>query len=363
VAGDATARRDALVARFDAAVLGFQEICMLYIGDKLGLYRALADRGASTSGEPARATELHERYVREWLEQQAAAGILEVDSAGAPAAERRYLLPEGHREALTEPDSLAYLPPVGLVHVSMAAPMRRLLECFRSGGGIPFADYGDDCRRGIEESNRPLFLHLLASEWFPAVPDLHARLLADPPARVADVACGSGWSSIALAHAYPKVRVDGLDGDEASVAAARANAAEEEVGDRLRFLVANASDPALSGRYDLVTVFEAIHDMGRPVEALRALRGLLADGASVLVADERVGDSFTAPASERERAAYGYSVLHCLPAGLADHPQAVGTGTVMRASVFRAYAEEAGFATVETLPIENELWCFYRLRP
>jgi hypothetical protein len=134
------------------------------------------------------------------------------------------------------------------------------------------------------------------------------------------------------------------------------------LADRVSFEVRDAADPASQGGYDLVTVFEAIHDMSTPVEALHAMRGLLVEGGSVIVADERVADSFTAPGDEVERLMYGWSVLHCLPVGMAEQPSAA-TGTAMRPDTLREYALAAGFRDVEVLPIENDFWRFYRLRP
>jgi len=233
-------------------------------------------------------------------------------------------------------------------------------EAFRSGGGVPWEDYGELGREAQADANRPLFANLLGSEWLPAVQDVHERLLADPPARVADVACGAGWSSIAIAGAYPKVTVDGYDLDESSVELARANLAGTGLEDRVAFHLRDAADPALAGSYQLVTVFEALHDMSQPVEVLRALRGLVAEDGAVVVMDERVADAFTAPGDEVERLMYTYSVLCCLPVGLADTPSA-GTGTVMRTDTLRRYAADAGFADVEVLPIEHEVFRFYRL--
>jgi 2-polyprenyl-3-methyl-5-hydroxy-6-metoxy-1,4-benzoquinol methylase len=174
------------------------------------------------------------------------------------------------------------------------------------------------------------------------------------------VACGAGWSSIAIARAYPNVRVDGLDLDEASIEVARSNAREAGLGDRLRFHLRDAADPELAGRYDLVTVFEAIHDMSQPVEALHAMRGLAAETGAVLVVDERVADSFTAPGDEVERYMYGWSILCCLPTGMASQPSAA-TGTVMRADTLARYAREAGFERVEVLPVEHDFFRLYRL--
>lgn len=208
--------------------------------------------------------------------------------------------------------------------------------------------------------NRVQFINLLGSEWLPAVPDVHARLLEDTPARVADVACGAGCSSLALASAYPKVHVDGFD--EYSIGLAHENLAASGLEDCVSFEVRDAADPALAGSYDLVTVFEAIHDMARPVDVLRTIRGLLSENGSVIVADERVAEEFAAPGGEVERLMYGYSVLHCLPVGMAGQPSAA-TGTAMRPDTLRRYADEAGFHGLEILPIENDFWRFYRLKP
>jgi 2-polyprenyl-3-methyl-5-hydroxy-6-metoxy-1,4-benzoquinol methylase len=353
-------QRDALVERLFGAVLGFNDLHMVYLGDRLGFYQWLADEGSATAGELASATRTSERYAREWLEQQAVSGVLDVDDPAAEAGERRYSVPPGHLEVLTDPDSPNYMAAFARMMVGMARPAQAVLEAFRSGKGVPYADYDADFCEGQGDMNRIGYVNLLGSEWFPAIPDIHARLQADPPARVADVACGTGWSTIAIARAYPKVSVDGIDLDEASIELARANAAESDVADRVAFEVRDAADPALEGRYDLVIVFEAVHDMSRPVEALRAMRGLLAEGGALVIVDERVADSFVAPGDEIEQLMYGWSVLHCLPVGMADQPS-TGTGTAMRPDTLRAYAHDAGFSDVEILPIEHDFWRFYRL--
>jgi SAM-dependent methyltransferase len=354
------AQRDAFAERLFGAALGAYELMTVHLGDRLGYYRALSEKGELTSGELAGATGTAERYAREWLEQQAVAGILEVDDAAAGPAERRYRLPAAHGEALVDRDSLAHVTPMARFGMSFAQTLPAIEEAFRTGGGVPWEEYGELGRHAQGDANRPLFANLLGSEWLPAIADVHERLLADPPARVADIACGAGWSSVAIARAYPNAIVDGYDLDEASVELARENVAGSEVADRVTVHLRDAGDPELAGSYELVTVFEAIHDMSRPVEVLRALRGLATEDGAVIVMDERVADAFTAPGDEVERLMYTYSVLCCLPVGLADTPSA-GTGTVMRADTLRGYASEAGFADVEVLPIEHEVFRFYRL--
>jgi 2-polyprenyl-3-methyl-5-hydroxy-6-metoxy-1,4-benzoquinol methylase len=352
-------RRDALIGRLGQAILGTMDLFNLYLGDRLGLYRALAEGGPATSAELAARAGIAERYAREWLEQQAVGAILTVDDPDTDAAERRYTLPAGHDEVLLDRDSLQYQAFIGRFAVSIGQAMPSLLQAFRTGGGVSWAEFGADAREGQAAQNRPIFLKLLGTEWLPRVPDVHARLSTDPPARVADIGCGAGWSSIGIANAYPNVRVDGFDLDDASIDLARANAAEHGVADRVSFQVHDVADPALAGQYDLVIGFEMLHDLARPVEALRVMRGLTNEGGAVIIMDENVGERFTAPGDELERLYYGFSTLCCLPAGLAEQPSAA-TGTVMRPDTFRQYALEAGFRDVEILPIEHDLFRFYR---
>ena len=356
---NAADRRDALVERLFMSAVGAFELFSVYIGDVLGLYRTLAEKGPLTPRELAEAAGVHERYAREWLEQQAASDLLTVDGGGE---EPRFGLPEGHDEALLDVSSLNYAAPMARAVLASIRPIDALLEAFRNGGGVPYADYGEDLHEGQAAFTRPLFENLLGKEWLPAVPEVHERLLADPPAQVADVACGQGRSSIEMARAYPKIRVDGIDSDRASIERAWENLAGSGVEERVTFHERDAADAGLAGRYDLVTIFEALHDMSYPVEVLRAARALLAEGGVVLIGDERTEDTFTAPAGEIERLFYGFSVFHCLPVGMIGEG-AAGTGTVIRADTVRRYAEEAGFSSCEVLPIENDFWRFYLLRP
>jgi SAM-dependent methyltransferase len=268
-------------------------------------------------------------------------------------------MPSAHVPVLAEPDDLRYNAYRGVELVRAGRPMPALVEAFRTGGAPPPIDWRPE---GRAEFNRATYLALLGTQWLPSIADLDARLKAGPPARVADVACGTGWSSIAMARAYPKITVHGFDLDEDAIALARSHLeGEGPLAERVTFSVADASDPELSGTFDLVTIFEALHDMSRPVKALQAARGLLAEGGSVVIADELVGEAFAAPAPEGERFTYGWSVVSCLPYAM-DDPETAATGAVMRPPTLRRYASEAGFAEVEILPIETDFWRFYRLR-
>jgi SAM-dependent methyltransferase len=354
------ARTAALADRLFQSGLAAIDLLTVYLGLRLGLYRALADHGPLTPPGLAAAAGIHPRYAREWLEQQTVTGIVACADRTAADDERRYSLPAGHDVALLEEDHPACVAGLPLALAGFTGVLPQLLDAYRTGAGVPYAAYGKDFRDGQAGFNRPGFTNLLVQEWLPGgLPDLHARLASGAAVRIADVACGAGWSTLAFARAYPQARIEGYDLDEASIADARRNAAAAGLGDRVTFEVRDAAD-LTPGAYDLVCVFEAIHDMSRPVEVLAALRAMCADDGTVLVVDERTADRFAESDGPIEAFLYGASVLHCLPVGLADQPSAA-TGTIMRIDTLRAYARSAGFADVEVLPIQHDIFRFYRL--
>jgi 2-polyprenyl-3-methyl-5-hydroxy-6-metoxy-1,4-benzoquinol methylase len=355
-----TAGRDALAERLFQSAVAALDLFGVYLGDRLGLYRALAEHGPSTASDLSRTAGIHQRYAREWLEQQAASGILGVEDEAAEPDERRFYLPAGHDEVLIDETSLSFSASLAQSMIACARPIDAVIDAFKSGAGITFGGYGPDGQQAQERSTRAMFEQLLGQEWLPSIREIHERLAADPPARVADVACGCGWSSISLTRAYPKPTVEGIDLDSASIEQAQRNLAGSGVEERVRFHNRDAADAAFAERFDLVTIFEALHDMPRPVDVLRTIRGMLNDNGLVLIGDERTEESFTAPASDRERLYYGFSVMSCLPSGMVG-PDPAGTGTLMRPSTLRRYAAEAGFERVEILPIENDSWRFYLL--
>ena len=218
---------DWLFERYIAAM----EVLEVHIGDRLGLYETLADLGALNSRALASATSTNERYVREWLEAQAAGGILDVENPEAGALERRFSISDDHAEVLVKRDSLDYMAPIARVIAATGQALPQVLDAFRTGAGVPWTAYGADGREAQADQNRALFLNELGREWLPSLPDIHARL--SEGGRVADVASGGGWSSIAIAQAYPNVEVDGYDLDEASVELARANAADYGLSERV----------------------------------------------------------------------------------------------------------------------------------
>lgn len=345
-----------LAGRLFEAGLGAFELATITLGERLGLYRALADHGPSTAPELAAATGVDPRYTREWCEQQAAAAIVTVDDPRLPDDERRFALPPGSEAVLLDPESPAYLIPLGGFLEAVGRVMPALEAAFRTGAGVSYADYAVQHVQGA--FNRPALTGQLVQEWLPLVPDLDATLRAG--GTVAEFGCGEGWAAIALAAGYPALRVDAFDIDPPSIEAARRHADQAGVADRVRFAVADVTDPALTGSYDAVFAFEMVHDLAHPVAALRAARRLTGAGAAVIIMDERAGEVFTSPADPMERFFYAASVLHCLPVGrCAEH--SAETGTVMRPDVLRRYAVEAGFTEFSVLPIENDMFRFYRL--
>lgn len=349
---------EALAGRLFEAGLAAVELATVHLGDRLGLYRTLADRGPLTPPALADAAGIAPRYATEWLEQQASAGLLAVDDAAAGPDERRYRLPAGHDAVLLDPQSPAYVLPLADLAQVISPMMPALVAAFRGGGGVPYADYGfHDIQAAL---NRPVFDSLLASEWIPAVPDVDRMLRAG--GRAVEFGCGEGWAAIAIAAGYPNATVDGYDLDEASIDAARRHADQAGVADRVRFEVADVAtiaDGLPGSEYDVAFCFEMLHDLARPVAALQSAHRLTG-GGPVIVMDERVADGFVAPGDPVERFFYAASVLHCLPVGLAEQPSA-GTGTVMRPATLRRYADEAGFAETSVIDIEHPMFRFYRL--
>jgi precorrin-6B methylase 2 len=296
---EVTDREEALVERLFLATLGALELFGVYLGERLGLYAALADGEPRSVADLAADAGIAPRYAQEWLEQQAVAGIVDVAGDG-DATTRTYRLPPEHVAVLADPESLSYVAAFAPLLVGIGGALPEVVDAYRTGNGVAFARYGEALRDGQAAINRPAFTHQLAG-WVATMPDVRARLEADPPARIGDFGCGTGWSTIALARAFPKADVEGIDLDEASVADAERNAAAQGMAGDVRFVLADAAGAHGNGPYELACMFEALHDTPRPVEVLEAMRAALADGGSILLADERVASEFTAP-GRRDRA-------------------------------------------------------------
>jgi 2-polyprenyl-3-methyl-5-hydroxy-6-metoxy-1,4-benzoquinol methylase len=344
--------------RLFEACLATMELANVELGVRLGLYERLAGAGPMTAHELASAAGIAERYAREWLEQQAVAGVVDVIDVRAPADEREFVLPDAHAHVLTDDDSEACMKPCAAVVPWLAKALQIMEQEFRHGNGAAFGLF--DLHDVQAAFTRPVFVNHLTQHWLPALPEIQAKLTNGERVRIAEVGCGEGLAAITIAKAYPNAEIDGYDLDDASIAAARADATAAGVADRAHFEVRDAADASLAGRYDLVMAIEMLHDVPDPVGILRTMKQLAGDTGAVLVVDERTEDAFTVPTNEMERLFYAFSTMHCLAVSMQHN--GAGTGTVIRESTLRDYAAEAGFANVEVLDVEHPQFRLYRLR-
>ncbi len=285
---------------------------LVMIGDKLGLYDAMAEAGPVTSEELARQTGTHERYVREWLLNQAAGGYVEYDPKTG-----RYTLPPEHAVAL--PSLFGGFQ----TYLGVAKAESRIAEAFRTGEGMHWGEHDKGVFIGVERVYRPGYEQFLVSSWIPALDGVAEKL--ERGATVADVGCGHGASTIILAQAYPRSRFVGFDNHEASIETARRAAAEAGVSDRISFEVVSATDyPAPLTGYDLITFFDCLHDLGDPVGAAKHAHGALATDGTVMIVEPMAGERVEDNLNPIGRALSGASTLLCTPHSRATGGPALG---------------------------------------
>lgn len=289
---------------------------LVYIGQKLGLYQAMAGAGPLTPGELARRTGTVERYAREWLVNQAAGGYVEYDPATG-----RYSLPPEQAVALTDERSPFYVGGGFYVIKAMTRAETRIEEAFRTGGGMLWREHDPDLFLGTERFFRPGYAAHLVAEWIPSLTGMEGKLRAG--ARVADVGCGHGASTIILGRAYPESRFFGFDDHEPSIERARQAAAEAGIADRVQFSVAEATVIPGEG-YDLIAFFDCLHDMGDPIGALQRARRALAAEGSVLIVEPMAGDSVEENFNPLGRTYSAASTLCCTANSLALGGPALG---------------------------------------
>lgn len=284
---------------------------LVVMGDRLGLYRELAGAGPLTSSELASRTGTAERYVREWLNAQAAGGYVEYDPDSG-----RYTLPPEQAAALTDESSPAYLPGFFQIALGSVVDSPRITEVVRTGEGIGWGDHVHDVHEGCERFFRPSYNAHLVSEWLPALEGVVEKLESGG-ATVADVGCGHGASTILMAQAFPAARFHGFDYHDGSIATARERAEVAGVAGRVTFEAAPAASYSGDG-YDLVTMFDCLHDMGDPAGAARHVRASLAPDGTWMIVEPRAGDRVEENLNPVGRAYYGFSTLLCTPASLSQ---------------------------------------------
>ena len=314
------------------AVLGG---AMVVIGDKLGLYRAMAGAGPLRPTELAARTGTVERYVREWLSAQAARGYVSYGGDG------RFSLPDEHAIPLTDETSPACV--IGAFEIAVGAlyATDTIADRFRTGAGFAWGDHDEHVLGGCERFFRPGYINNLASAWIPALDGVEAKLKAG--ARIADVGCGHGASTLLLAETYPTSTVVGFDAHDGSIDAARKRAADAGLADRVHFDVASAT--TFDGSYDLVCFFDCLHDMGDPAGACAHVRDHLAPGGTLMLIEPFANDDLTDNLNPVGAAYYGFSTLLCTPSSLS---QEVGTALGAQAgeSRLREIVTGAGFRTL-----------------
>jgi SAM-dependent methyltransferase len=280
------------------------------IGDELGLYKGLARGGPQTPAELARRTVTAERYIREWLNSQAAGGYVTFDSATG-----RYSLSEEQAFCLADENSPAFLPGAFQVALAATRAVPRLIEAFRTGQGIGWHEQDSELFTGTERFFRPGYAANLVAAWIPSLDGAEARLKSG--GRVADVGCGHGASTVLMAQAYPKSTFAGFDYHDGSIATARKRAEKTGVADRVKFEIAKAKDYPGKG-YDLVTFFDCLHDMGDPVGAAAHVRETLAPDGCWMIVEPFAGDNVGDNLNPVGRAFYSVSTLVCTPASLSQ---------------------------------------------
>jgi SAM-dependent methyltransferase len=281
---------------------------LIRIGDQLGLYEAMAGAGPLTSAELAERTGTAERYVREWLAAQAAGGYVTYD-----AEAERFELPPEQAMVLADEESPAFMLGGFQLAAAVLADEPKLTQAFRTGEGVGWHEHDHRLFEGTERFFRPGYRANLIAEWIPALEGVHEKLTAG--ARVADVGCGHGASTIIMAEAYPNSTFVGFDYHDGSIEAARKAAEEAGLGDRVTFEVASAREYPGAG-YDLVCFFDCLHDMGDPVGACKHVRESLAPDGTLMVVEPRAGETVGDNLNPVGRIYYCASTMLCTPGSL-----------------------------------------------
>ena len=308
---------------------------LIRIGDRLGLYRAVAEVGPATAHDIAAAAGCDERYTAEWLNAQAASGYCEYD----PKTGRYHLTP-AQRACLADEDSPTFLTAGVFLAAALFKDEQRLAEAIRTGAGFGWGEHHHDLYVGVERFFRPGYAANLVSSWIPALDGVEAKLRNG--VTVADVGCGHGASTILLAQAYPNSTIVGFDSHPPSIEAARVAAEKAGVGDRVRFEVAAAQDYP-GEDYALVCIFDALHDMGDPVGAARHIRSSLAEDGTWLLVEPMAGDCVAANLNPIGRLFYSASTLVCTPSARSQ-PGGWALGAQATDEQLRAVAVQGGFS-------------------
>ncbi|MBM3345436.1 MAG: methyltransferase domain-containing protein [Betaproteobacteria bacterium] len=328
-----------------------------YVGVKTGLFRAMAGKGALTPAQVASAAGLQPRYVEEWLRGMASAGYLEHD----PATDS-YRLPDEHAFMVASDETDHFMGGLFCMVPVLMRVAPRVAEAFRTGGGVPFEEYGRDGIEALDLLNRGQYEQRFASHWLKSLPEATARLQAG--ASALDFGCGAGAVVLALARAFPRSRFTGIDRSGESVAAAEralaAAADSAELALRVRFAAQALADFPAGEQFDFITACDCIHDLAAPVETLRQIRARLKPGGVLMVIEPKAANTVEGNAHAIGTMYYGFSVFHCMTQSLAQGGP--GLGTCMGPAHIGELMREAGFGRTEPLDIRSNVLSFYAVR-
>jgi 2-polyprenyl-3-methyl-5-hydroxy-6-metoxy-1,4-benzoquinol methylase len=319
-------------------------VALAYIGDRLGIFRAMAVGTAFTTEQLAQRTGLNERYLREWTATMAAAGYIDY----SPDARAFRMTPE--QATVLANEDTTYFTAGGFQYaIACYRQIPKLMDSFKHGGGVPFTDFGADIVEAIERLFHVGYETWVASQWIPAVPDIHQRLLTGGEA--AEVGCGAGQCLLPVAAAFPNSRFYGYDVDLTSIERARDKANSASLTGRVTFEQIAAEQVPFTDRFDLIMAFNCIHDMAHPRAALAAIRRMLRPEGAFLWSEADVAERLEDNLTPVGRTLYGASTMHCMTVSLAQGGE--GLGSAISEDLARDLAAEAGFATLARLPIKN----------
>ncbi len=329
-------------------------VALAYIGDRLGIFKALAQGMRLTTTQLSERTALNERYLREWASTMAAAGYIEYDPRNETFSMSREQV-----QVLVEDRNVVSMVGTFQYAVACYRQLPKLTEAFKHGGGVPFADFAPEIVEAIERMFQGGYETWVAQQWIPALPDIDERLRAGGDA--ADVGCGAGQCLIPVALAYPKSRFVGYDVDTTSITRAREKAAGAGASDHVTFQQVAAEALPADGRFDLVMAFNCIHDMANPRGALAGIRRALKPSGALMWSEADASDRLEDNLNPRGRSFYAASTMHCMTVSLAQGGE--GLGVVVGERRARKMANEAGFSKFERLPIENPFHQIFVARP
>jgi SAM-dependent methyltransferase len=324
------------------------------VGDRLGLFKNLAEQGPATSAELASRTKLNERYLREWLGGMATAGYLNYDGATT-----RFSLPPEHASVLAQESGPLFVGGMYQMLPAFTGIFDQVLTAFRHGGGVSQSQYNEMMWDGLERFTSTWFENLLLQQWIPAMPDVKTHL--ERGCDVADVGCGRGRALIKLAQAFPRSRYVGYDNFGPTIARATANAREAGVSDRVRFEERDVSN-GLPAEFDVITTFDVVHDAVDPLQLLQSIRRALRPGGVYVCLDINCSEKLEENTNPLGAMFHGVSVFYCLTTSLANHGAGLGTLGFHESKV-RELCTKAGFSSILRVPLDNPFNNLYEAKP